>query len=121
MRPVLPTLERADGALEGPAAGCVIQFIRSQQQKDDLLDRDELLSGRLAAGYDAEDEAAARFVKTVWAAYRSLKPVKLLGLAEPDSNPAMFSAGPDAAEQLRHGSLRLRDGIGYFREKPGRA
>ena len=88
-------------------------------------EREEITSWRIeclqAAGYDAEDEAAARFVKTVWAAYRSLKPVKLLGLAEPDSNPAMFSAGPDAAEQLRHGSLRLRDGIGYFREKPGRA
>jgi hypothetical protein len=121
VKPDLPTLWRADGALEGPTAGCVVEFTRSKQQKDDLLDRDEILSGRLAAGYDPEDEAAARFVKAVWAAYRSLKPVKLLGLAEPDENPAMFSAGPDAAEQLRRGSLRLREGIGYFREKPGRA
>lgn len=63
--PTLPTLRRRDGKYEGPVAGVVIQFIRSQCQDD------RLLSGRVAVGIggnvDIQVQAGMRrFAADVW-------------------------------------------------------
>ena len=60
----LPTMRRKDGRLEGPVAGVVVQFVRSQTQGSFLL------SGRVAAGtggMEQELESGMRgFIADVW-------------------------------------------------------
>jgi hypothetical protein len=58
--PVLPWSMRPDGLVQGPTSGPVIQFDRSVWRDA------ELRSGRIAAGYDDEDDEIVRFVRTVW-------------------------------------------------------
>ena len=58
--PVLPYMRRADGVVEGPASGPVIQFARSAWREG------ELRSGRIAAGWNTDDLEIGRFVRIVW-------------------------------------------------------
>ena len=64
--PRLPVFERGDGQCEGPISGVVIQFVRSR------FDGDRLVSGRIAAGYDASEERMVELVSVVWKAARRI-------------------------------------------------
>jgi hypothetical protein len=66
LSPNLPTVPLAGGGVQGPISGPVIEFTRS------LLDGDELLSGRIAAGFAADDEERLAYVERVWKLVKSV-------------------------------------------------
>src|SRR5260370_12214558 len=56
----LPTIRRPEGSYQGPQSGVVIEFSRSS------INGDEMLSGRIAVGFDEHNTHMNDFVSTVW-------------------------------------------------------
>lgn len=70
--PDLPTIQRKDGQIQGPSSGIVIQFQRCR-----IDENKNLLSGRIAIGYDSANEELHEFVSSVW---RILKKTTIMGV-----------------------------------------
>lgn len=115
--PELPIFVREDGRLEGPASGVVIQFQRSR-----IDEEGDLLSGRIAVGYDTSGEEFCSFVDGVW---KILKKVSTVGVCyAPTSGPVDFSrvigqyvvglAAREAFEKGRLNRLRHTSTYHYF-------
>ena len=100
--PHLPTVIDSHGRLQGPQVGPVVQVLRSRYAAPDLL-----LAGRVAAGWNDGDGAAAAFAKDVWAVLRKACARRLFSAAT-NENAGMFKAGDDAALRSRAQALRLR-------------
>ena len=66
LAPALPGTPRPGGGAQGPTSGPVIQFSRC------VMEGDELLSGRIAAGFDSEERERAAFVDQVWKLVKSI-------------------------------------------------
>jgi hypothetical protein len=97
----LPTLARADGQLQGPTSGCVIQICRPISQGDVLR------SGSISTGYFTSDERMVRLVKATW---KVLKAIGTMGVVRPDNQiDRHYLVGHFAKRQSLEGSLRLRD------------
>lgn len=97
----IPTMRRKDGQLEGPIAGCVVQVLRPIT-KDGIL-----LSGRVAAGIDDNDERMREFVSAVW---KCVKQLGRLGVLRPDGKvDKHYLLGLDAREKVMNGYLRIAD------------
>lgn len=64
--PIIPTITRNDGRIQGPASGVVIQFERCR-----IDSSNNLLSGRIAVGYNSGDEGFGNFVNNVWKILRN--------------------------------------------------
>lgn len=97
----LPTITRADGRLEGPVAGCVVQVLRPK------TDGGLLLSGRVAAGYDDADSDMRDFVGRVWKCVRALGKE---GVIRPDRKlDKHYLVGRNAASEVIAGRYRLAD------------
>ena len=56
----LPTGRRKNGWIEGPNAGCVVQVLRSREKDGTLF------SGRIAVGYNENDQKMKELVAAVW-------------------------------------------------------
>lgn len=70
--PNLPTIERKDGKIQGPASGVVIQFQRCR-----IDEVGNLLSGRIAVGFETIEKEFNSFVNNVW---KILKKVSKVGV-----------------------------------------
>ena len=65
-------MERKDGKIQGPASGVVIQFERCKVDA-----HGNLLSGRIAVGFDTTEKEFIVFVNNVW---KKLKKVTKVGV-----------------------------------------
>jgi hypothetical protein len=106
----LPTMKRKDGRLEGPVAGVVVQYVRSQLQGDVLL------SGRIAAGTDGVDpahqSAMQGLIVDVWKVVKEATPGSLDAI-DPNSGRVLhravreYRAARNAVAWLAHRNGRL--------------
>ena len=97
----IPTFVRKSGELEGPAAGCVIQILRSS------LADGTLRSGRIAAGIDDQDHQMREFVQKVW---KCLKEIGEIGVRRPDGDiDKHYLVGRSAKQAVADGELVIAD------------
>lgn len=98
----LPTIRRNVGDIQGPASGCVIQFIRSK-----VVD-EELVSGEIGVGFNASDTHMKEFVSQVW---KCLLRCTTTGVARADGTiDNHFCIGPAAKRQACADEIQLVDG-----------
>jgi hypothetical protein len=106
LAPVLPTSRRANGIIDGPQVGPVVQWIRSH------LDRHgRLQSGRWAASTSDPDMIA--FAKAIWKLLNAQTTNKLRVAGAVEFPPVLgrseriFRVGREALEAARSGDLEL--------------
>lgn len=98
----LPTRIRKTGETEGPISGCVVQVIRPA-----LTENNTLLSGRVAAGFDANDYEMKSFVTKIW---QTLKELGELGVVRPDGDiDKHYLVGADLFSKIKAGNLKIAD------------
>ena len=99
----LPIRHRADGRIEGPTAGVVVQYLRCQVRQDVLA------SGRFAAGSSNPTAEYKDFVATLWRVLRRYcRSVDAVNPATGDViTPSVrdMLVGGDAAEMTSGGGL----------------
>lgn len=98
----LPIARRKNGDLEGPIAGCVIQLLRTIEENGVLL------SGRVAAGIDDDDDDQIRdLVDKVW---KCVKRVGRVGVVRPDGKTDRnYLVGYHAKKLFADNSVRIAD------------
>ena len=98
----LPIIRRLDGNYQGPQSGAVIEFSRSS------INGDEMLSGRIAVGFDEANTHMKEFVSTVWEVFIRSTETNLTNVAgEPVPN---YRIGHDALHWvLGKPGRKLRD------------
>lgn len=97
----LPLRCRADGRIEGPISGCVIQFLRCRREGTLLL------SGRLAVGFDRHDTNMKRFASRV---FDCLKSISLVGVTNPEGHiDEHYCVGQDTRRAVEANELQLAD------------
>lgn len=108
----LPVVRRKDGQIEGPIAGCVIQFLRSLEKDGTLL------SGRIAVG--AEDSASEMrdFVSVVW---KCVERVGAKGVVRPDGAvDNHFLVGRHARQAVADRVVKIADRLVGLHYEPAR-
>jgi hypothetical protein len=99
--PELPTIERKDGKVQGPGSGVVIQFQRCRIDEDG-----NLLSGRIAVGYDSDEKEFNAFINNVWKILKKVSKVgvyhsPLFGSVDESKIIKEYTVGDAAKEAIR--------------------
>lgn len=104
--PKLAGVARANGTIDAPSGGPVVQWLRCRRVNDDLQ------HGRWAAIYDSENQEVVKYVRALWRVLRNETTDRLKRTSAvngPDfPSERRFRVGWDAFESAKRGEFALK-------------